>query len=289
MAVRLEILGERWRSGVAFYDIGVACQGRRWTAKKRYSDFVALDDELELRSKLARAALPGKGCFGLRHRLNLFSFNRERRDHLALYLDRLAGQVQTVGDCPPLAKFLDSGSSAGREGSCSPPLPAAAAVAPPAPSAPVASELTTAPAAVGRPAARPLKDFKPHFDEGCFDCLQWVSFERSEPALAISIRRCAELVGSSARFQNHGEEVFQGLRRNLLASARRQQSCLDEVPLDARGFVWDFLVLVAARRPFYRAQAAEVARALEGRCAWAEVTGKVPELRRLKEEVLAGA
>lgn len=117
-----------------------------------------------------------------------------------------------------------------------------------------------------------LSDWKQHGDPSCLRGPEWNDFYVAEPKLAETIQRCAELMASNVRFQNDSEQLFSSLRRNIFSVHRGHSSgsgrcvSLEEVP--GKVFVWEFLLVVAARRSFYRNQAAEVTKILESSPQW---------------------
>jgi len=142
-----------------------------------------------------------------------------------------------------------------------------------------------------------LVDFRPHFDTGSSFGPEWADIDRSYSELSTLFRKCGQLSANHGKFQNESEETFAGLRRAVLAAQRPSRSNLgdssssrfsfDEVPEQGMGFVWDFLILVAARRPFFRGQTAEVAGFLKARDPWARVLASHPELLQLADEFLS--
>mmetsp|Transcript_106032 Transcript_106032/g.299775 ORF Transcript_106032/g.299775 Transcript_106032/m.299775 type:complete len:298 (-) Transcript_106032:61-954(-) len=297
MGVTARIIGEETDTAVAkfvtFYTVSINDDGRQWTVAKRYRDFYDLDRQLQ-GGELSRLELPEKGFFGLRHRLNIGSFNEQRQMGLNLYLGHLTQQLLSLKDSPLLAEFLDERPAAGqRRPSCCTGRPAATE-----PEA--ASELTERPRANSSPpsqrpsppvAAVPFPRTQ-RAANGNLDFLASTEFRRFESAhaaLAGTIRKCAELVVSN-RFENDCEAVFGALRRNLRPLQREAgaeagaELGIGEVP--GKDFVWEFVLRVAARRPFFRNQAGELARTLEASPAWAKALEQQQDLRLLRRELL---
>mmetsp|Transcript_48035 Transcript_48035/g.126732 ORF Transcript_48035/g.126732 Transcript_48035/m.126732 type:complete len:220 (-) Transcript_48035:360-1019(-) len=82
---------------ITWYRIQVLYNGVESTCHKRYSDFAELDRRLRLRFPCPKGVLvdlPQGGCVGLRHRLDLGTFNERRQDRLQQYLDKA---VQVAG------------------------------------------------------------------------------------------------------------------------------------------------------------------------------------------------
>mmetsp|Transcript_39987 Transcript_39987/g.123319 ORF Transcript_39987/g.123319 Transcript_39987/m.123319 type:complete len:310 (+) Transcript_39987:85-1014(+) len=300
MGVTARITGEEKEpvvlKAITFYNIAVSEDEHQWIVQKRYSQFAKLDKQLRSSGELSRLDLPSKGLFGLRHQLDICNFNNARQTGLNSYLDHLTRQVERLAQSPTLSAFLEaqtpsqpligsSRPSSSRPSSLGPEeLPAEAlqgAVTPP---------WRGSPAAAARCQWRPYSPSR-----GARELLEgeeWRRFEAGQPALAGAIRRCVEL-GASKRFENDCEGAFVTLRRALRAFVREAKPgspsgfSLEEVP--GKEFVWEFLLRVAARRVFFRNQAAEVASILEASEPWALVLEAREDLRRLRAEALQGA
>lgn len=281
MAATARVCNERWCKGVAFYDVHVTSGGDTWTTCKRYSDFVSLDELLESKSKAERLGLPAKGCLGVRHRLGMLGFNQQRLAQLDSYLSHAVGQAGSLRQCPVMQKFLVIPSA--QQAAQSDAALGGAVVR----AAHDGAELSKP----SRPprAPRPLPYFEPHFGPDVMNSRAWTRYAQRDPALAAMIERCALAAGNQARFENESEDVFKALRQGIMSRARSSsisRGCgvdLDEVP--AKLIVWDFVVLVAARRPFFRGQAAEVGRMLEARSLWAVELHKHKDLHGLRKEL----
>mmetsp|Transcript_11287 Transcript_11287/g.20026 ORF Transcript_11287/g.20026 Transcript_11287/m.20026 type:complete len:476 (+) Transcript_11287:14-1441(+) len=102
----VEILESCQKHGVHYYQIKVRDDAKDWIVERRYSDFVALDNQLSISGGLERQALPEKGVFGIRHMLNWHDFNQKRLDSLQDYLQHLLSQTKALSHHPPLATFL---------------------------------------------------------------------------------------------------------------------------------------------------------------------------------------
>lgn len=301
MVVSLEIVGEDQDSlearGVTFYHICIRDSGRQWDVKRRYSDFCSLDRRLRYSRELHTLKLPSKGLMGFRRWLNLCKFNERRRAGLGLYLHHLSQQMEYLDQNSLLLEFLE-GRSPGS--------------ARQAARAPVGERHTTQLKLAVPLAALPIVpgagEVQPRLHRCCLcdrsrrvqeskrsldflDDEDWLRFESSQPLLAASIRRCSELRTGNA-FENDSEAAFGALRRHLLFALRPNRGSgdtgcsprldLGEVP--GKEFIWEFILLVRVRRPFYRNQVDELAQILETSASWAQLLSEDEELRLLKEE-----
>lgn len=318
MVLQVDIIGETWNRRVLWYEVQAVSKGARWYAYKRYSDFVSLEEKLGLRFQLSRLPLPGKGCLGLRHRLSIAGFNVQRREALNAYLQAIAAQVEDVSDCLPLAEFLappelppaavadacSTSASSRDEPAVSDLRPLVFKAVPSegkSEMSATSSRSTPTETCVGTPRAggatpkrqAPLPNFQSHFAASA-PCSgsEWEELDKSKPELAALLRRCGMLSENLPRFQNDSEEVFQAVRRWVVGARSRgaeeaEGSDLDRMPEQGMGFVWDFVVLIAARKPFYRNQAIEVANKLKARQPWEKVLATQPELLQLADEFLS--
>ena len=66
MVVQVKICGSKKDGDVMRYNLIVNENGRMWTVRKRYNEFVELDKELEAAGVDQREKLPEKGFMGLR-------------------------------------------------------------------------------------------------------------------------------------------------------------------------------------------------------------------------------
>lgn len=115
----------------------------------------------------------------------------------------------------------------------------------------------------------------------------------SQPQLAGTIAACCTLLDDRRRFENEVENVFQTLRRSVLAlpttsppsmtGNRSGAFSLEDIP--AKLHIWDFILRVAEQRRFYRAQVAEVAGRLEQSQPWAKVLARNAAMRRRRVEL----
>lgn len=107
MAVQCSIVSSEVVEGRTAYTISVEREGRqRALVRRHYTDFLALDKEETVQGLLpeSRPTLPPKGRLGLRHRLDLGSFNEKRRKGLQQYLEQL---LQTeAGASAAVDRFL---------------------------------------------------------------------------------------------------------------------------------------------------------------------------------------
>mmetsp|Transcript_47889 Transcript_47889/g.143030 ORF Transcript_47889/g.143030 Transcript_47889/m.143030 type:complete len:312 (-) Transcript_47889:59-994(-) len=284
---------------ITFYHIAVHENDHHWTVHKRYNDFHCLDQRLQDTGELTTLRLPTKGLFGLRHRLDIFNFNEERLEGLNTYLLHLTRQVESLGQSPSLSAFLGAGVApverrsasvprAGRSHHLQPsaPEPEARTESPQGRS----SEPSQGPRLPHSPSCRLPLLSRPDRSLAFLEGPEWKRFEMSQPALADSMKRCSQLL-TGTRFENDSEGIFISLRRNLRAAMRETKTNpskeeLDLAAIPGKDCVWEFLLQFAARRGFYRAQAAEVVGILEASQPWAQVLLEHAELRRLREEAL---
>lgn len=146
MAENCHIVSSEKVGGRTSYTIKFTEGGEERLVRKHYTDFLNLDQEEWVRQLPAqsRPKLPPKGCFGLRHRLNLFQFNAKREAGLQNYLEQLL-----CAAAPMLHPFLVNAqtTAAGLE---EPPSPVAKAT----PSTPSDSPPDEVPTGDGRPRAK---------------------------------------------------------------------------------------------------------------------------------------
>eukprot|EP00929_Paragymnodinium_shiwhaense_P109139 TRINITY_DN7549_c0_g1_i1.p1 TRINITY_DN7549_c0_g1~~TRINITY_DN7549_c0_g1_i1.p1 ORF type:complete len:376 (+),score=40.80 TRINITY_DN7549_c0_g1_i1:131-1258(+) len=129
-ALRADLLSLVFISqGVTWYTIRVTETRRQWFVRKRYNDFKQFHAKLKNVSSQSHSLisgsssssalvpgvppLPPTGLFGLRHRLNLFNFNKNRFNGLQAYLNMLVDRVGALHDDPLLCSFLTRGSMSG--------------------------------------------------------------------------------------------------------------------------------------------------------------------------------
>lgn len=108
-ALTIDILSSRMaEKDVMWYSIKVRDHGTTWFLHKRYSDFKALDDSLQVLTwaGVVLPELPPPGLIGLRHRLNIGDFNARRRFGLQQYIEEVAFKLQPWSRAPALAAFL---------------------------------------------------------------------------------------------------------------------------------------------------------------------------------------
>lgn len=282
---------------ITFYHIVVHDNDHHWIVHKRYSDFHILDRRLQDSGELTTLKLPTKGLFGLRHRLDIFNFNEERQEGLQSYLLHLTRQLECLAQSPILSAFLESRRTRTPQRSLATPARASAPYplpAGPEPDAP--AESAQGAAGDGAPGQRLLVAISrtPLIvrADRSLDFLQspeWKRFEAAQPALADSVHRCSELLATN-RFENDSEAVFISLRRNIRTFARELKAQAGSEPgiadVPGKEFVWEFLLQFAARRGFYKNQAAEVVAILEASIPWAKILADHEDLRRLRDEVL---
>lgn len=106
MVVQVKICGSKKDGDVMRYNLIVNENGRMWTVRKRYNEFVELDKELEAAGVDQREKLPEKGFMGLRKNLGISSFNEERQEGLELYMECLVERVESLGEMLALEAFL---------------------------------------------------------------------------------------------------------------------------------------------------------------------------------------
>eukprot|EP00930_Biecheleria_cincta_P021014 TRINITY_DN15663_c0_g1_i1.p1 TRINITY_DN15663_c0_g1~~TRINITY_DN15663_c0_g1_i1.p1 ORF type:complete len:282 (-),score=50.81 TRINITY_DN15663_c0_g1_i1:49-894(-) len=129
-----------------------------------------------------------------------------------------------------------------------------------------------------RPSSAALLATAEEMEREIADCQSaaWATVLASRPQLAEAVRACPALVSpGNFRFENECERVFTELRRGLLSLGRHSKQhtldknsvvLLEELP--GKRAVWQFLELVAARRPFYKAQVEEVGAVLQTSAQW---------------------
>uniref|UniRef100_A0A7S2J6R6 PX domain-containing protein n=1 Tax=Alexandrium andersonii TaxID=327968 RepID=A0A7S2J6R6_9DINO len=106
VGIRIEDLTVE-RQGIVYYNITVTNEsGRIFGVLRRYNDFVALNETLRSEGVLSLADLPRKGRTSLMKYAHHDAFLERRKEGLRQYLARIASQVQTVGQHPVLAQFL---------------------------------------------------------------------------------------------------------------------------------------------------------------------------------------
>eukprot|EP00930_Biecheleria_cincta_P067628 TRINITY_DN5433_c0_g2_i1.p1 TRINITY_DN5433_c0_g2~~TRINITY_DN5433_c0_g2_i1.p1 ORF type:complete len:465 (+),score=94.22 TRINITY_DN5433_c0_g2_i1:61-1455(+) len=106
MVISVDVLEALQKDRVHFYQIKVRDDVNEWVVERRYSDFVALDNQLSINGGIERRNLPEKGLLGIRHLLNFRGFNTKRLDSLQQYLQHLLTQIKDLSQHPPLAIFL---------------------------------------------------------------------------------------------------------------------------------------------------------------------------------------
>lgn len=264
-------------NGVTFYLIRIDDNSHQWDVRKRYSDFVGLDKKLRLNQELTTLKLPSKGFMGLR----VCNFHELRLVGLSSYLDHLTRQVHSLAQSSTLSAFFEAQVHLQPKGTAVTESRESAL-------AEVLLPQTAPPQAArgGHRSCPPHRLPRVRTSKRSLDFLksaEFTSFEASRPALADSIRRCSELLGSNG-FENDSESKFGALRRNLRASVRPgsgEPLLLEDVP--GKELVWEFVLLIRARRPFYRHQADEVVAILESSEAWMQVLNEHEDLRELME------
>jgi len=298
MGVIVQIIGEDkddvHERGATFYHISVSdiASGLQWDIRKRYTDFWKLDRRLRGNNELDAIDLPTKGLMGFRHRMNIGDFNKQRLTGLSSYLDHLTKQIESLMTCPTFSDFLEgsarglalcattdnvvSHTSAQRE------LPVRV-VSADAGTMPWSAEpcLNATPELQGPRCRAPQGAIS---DLDFFSGQEWRNFEASQPTVAHAVERCARLLASNA-FENDSEASFSALRRSLLAALRPRTGSgpllvLETVP--AKSMVWEFLLLIRSRRPFYRNQADEIISILEEHGPWRQALDEHEELRLLR-------
>jgi len=310
MVVTAEIIGEDQDDvevrGVTFYRICVRDSGLQWDVKRRYSEFRRLDVRLRCSREFDLLRLPSKGLVGFRRWLNLCKFKEHRRVGLGVYLEHLTQQIECLANSSMLLEFFEGQSRVSANQAVRVPvgdqpvilthltLPLAAL-----PAAHGANVPAGANVALLRPQLRCCpRDRRQRVQESkrsldFLDGDEWLRFEAAQPLLAASIRRCSEVrVGSS--FENDSEAAFCALRRRLHFALRSSRSneivgcssglCLEEVP--GKELVWEFLLLMRVRRPFYRNQVDELIQILDASMPWAQVLNDDEDLRQLKEDCI---
>ncbi|CAE8627919.1 unnamed protein product [Polarella glacialis] len=77
--------------------------------------------------------------------------------------------------------------------------------------------------------------------------------------IAEAVSLCAKLPSDSCRFENDCEDALQSLRRAIRSCPKEMRArLLEDVPQASMAATQTFLEVLASRRPFYRAQAAEM-------------------------------
>jgi len=326
MAVQVDITGEEKVGQVTYYTISVQEGSRGWTVSRRYNDFVALNEDL-IGEGLERKELPSKGLMGLRHRLNLGTFNAERRVDLEQYLKTLAGQIKSLRDIGTIEQFLlyadeasvvpvsretspdgrRTPSEATRKSSEAPrrevverraPSPESVvttksqpergnrARSPEVEDSKRGYDQNAKPGASSAPSAKQAEAFQPLgvvVETGVLQGPEWEAFRKRHPDLAKTMETCFKMLFNLALFENNCEDVFKDLRRHL-RNLRNDASALDSVP--AKAMVWNFLLLVAERRQFFRNQAAEVANILLTSEDWRNALNERAELGVAKARMM---
>lgn len=286
--------------GVTFYHICVRDSGLQWDVKRRYSEFRSLDRRLRSNREFDTLNLPKKGLVGFRQWLNLCKFKEQRRAGLGLYLDHLTQQVECLANSSVLREFFEERSRASTR----------QAVHTSVKTQPVILKQLALPLA-GLQAAHGASVERPRSQQRCcpsdrsqrvqksqrsldfLDSDDWLTFEAAQPLLAASVRHCSEVrVGHT--FENDSEVAFFALRRHLFSALRASgsngnidcsfHSGLGEVP--GKELVWEFILFVRVRRPFYRNLVDELIQILEASTPWAQLLSEDEELRQLKEECI---
>jgi len=307
--VSAEIIGEDEDDlevrGVTLYHICVKDSGLQWDVRRRYSEFRSLDTRLRCSREFHTLRLPTKGLIGFRRWLNLCKFKEQRRAGLGLYLDHLTQQMESLASSAALLQFLEGQSPSSVHQSVRVPvgerqmtpmglaLPLAAR-----PAVHGASAVQTQPEPQQRSSpcdrTQRVRESKRSID--FLDSEDWLRFEAAQPLLSASIRRCSELRAGNA-FENDSEAAFCALRRHLHSAVRSSRSngnagCspgvgLGEVP--GKELIWEFILLIRVRRPFYRNQVDELIEILEASVPWAQLLSEDEELRQLKEDCMPWA
>jgi len=284
------IIDEQWQADTMFYIIQIEDRGRSWTTRKRFRDFERLDVDLGYdRSGLSTLHLPPKGCFGFRHRFNICGFNDSRRRSLSEYLSHLAEQLQSAAENAIMARFLhcDSVTSSDLSRCCE---DSGSVVA----NTSTAVELSGSPCAlapekvVAEPkkelrVAQQLPNFHAHIDPADLCGAEWEAFQVSHSSLAATLRQCALMCSKPSSFQNGSETVWKALRTGLHGLSKNPEE-MQAIPCKA--VVWDFLILLAARRPFYRAQVREIVKMLERFEVWSDALHEHQDLYELRQELI---
>lgn len=295
MGVRVQIIGEDkddvQEQGVTFYHINVSdvASGLQWDVRKRYTDFWKLDRRLRGNGELNTIDLPTKGLMGFRHRCNIGDFNEQRLSGLSSYLDHLTKQTESLVSCPELSDFLEGSARGLASRPTTSNVVANASVQRELPVRVVSADTgatpwSSEPGLHGTPEQRGPLRRPPRDDLDFFSGREWLNFEASQPAIANAIERCARLLERNA-FENDSEASFSALRRSILVALRPRTGsgpalALETIP--AKSMVWEFLLLIRSRRPFYRNQADEIISILEENGSWAEALDENEELRLMR-------
>lgn len=278
MVIQAEIVGDEADGLTTFYAIKVSDTSHSWKVKRRYSEFVQLDADLASSgSVLKRDELPEKGTLGIRHRLNLGDFNEKRRTGLDSYLKFLLRQVTTIAQDPVLHTFLQQpaisetamvDSIQSEQASSIEDTTMQIEAGGNNPTATLGEERSEARVKSASPTRQQI-DVPICADPGTLSGKDWDNFKKANRELAEAIECCSQLIVSPRRFQNENEEAFQTLRRLIKKCPRSRENGgakLDDVL--GKAHVWNFLMLVATHRPFYKRQVAEVVKVLEESEAW---------------------
>mmetsp|Transcript_16814 Transcript_16814/g.30467 ORF Transcript_16814/g.30467 Transcript_16814/m.30467 type:complete len:300 (+) Transcript_16814:41-940(+) len=290
MGVTIIIEDEHWHADVLYYVLRVDDGGQNWTTRKRFNDFKVLDMDLgSCGCGLSRLRLPSSGCFGLRHRLDICGFNDRRRQQLSAYLEHLAEQIETASSNAIVEQFLHCSQHPHAATTCHSELPCSETTCGSTADSKASVELSVSPKGVQEEARTPklrvaqqLPTFKTHVELNALEGVEWQEFEASQPTLAATMIDCATLCAKPDLFQNDSERVFSALRRTLRPLIKA--GAMEAVP--NKVLVWDFLVLFAARRPFYRNQVSEVAKMLDAMDSWREAILEHEDLCILRKEVI---
>lgn len=94
--------------GVTWYTLKVVEGGRERLLKKRYNNFIALDEAIRTTAmtKLKVTEFPDPGVFGFRKKFDVGHFNDRRQDTLQEYLDCITSQVTSLTLDPALQDFF---------------------------------------------------------------------------------------------------------------------------------------------------------------------------------------
>lgn len=307
MSLKLGISDSFDCGGVTQYYIEVEDAGNKWTIQKRFNDVIELDRQLASSGDLSRLQLPTKGVLGIRHALNIGDFNQRRKIDLNAYLQHLSWQVKHSADHPLLAAFLQvgvvdvsqqhQGMAESSPSSARPAHPETCNMgdghghaAPnkhiepgppqmqaqdqkdrglPRPSA--ASDPTLAmqgKRAFGFSGRRNSRDFP---GQTCDELTgsKWDAFSNAQPQFAAAVKACADASSEVRRFENACEDTMKSLRKAVRGTKGLGIEFLAQVP--GKLHVWDFLLLLEDRRPFYKAQVAEVIGMLDASPDWAKL------------------
>eukprot|EP00928_Gymnodinium_smaydae_P024699 TRINITY_DN19914_c0_g4_i1.p1 TRINITY_DN19914_c0_g4~~TRINITY_DN19914_c0_g4_i1.p1 ORF type:complete len:536 (-),score=66.62 TRINITY_DN19914_c0_g4_i1:160-1767(-) len=114
--------------------------------------------------------------------------------------------------------------------------------------------------------------------------------QQNQAALVKDIKKCHDALADIACFENTCEELFGSLRihlRNCPRDAPKPGASTTLGALPGKEAVWDFLLLVAERRPPYRARVAEVADILESSLPWQKVLKQQADLMQRRKQLPA--